>query len=55
MQIGDKVKLLDGNEATITGFGMGDFIGDPFPVFLVTTNGEKVTLMSSALKARETK
>lgn len=53
MQIGDKVRLMDGTKATITGVGIGDFIGDPFPVYLTTATGKAITLMSSALKARK--
>lgn len=55
MKRGDRVQMKDGTEGTITRVGMGDFFGDPFPVYLTTTTGKTVTLMSYELKAREVK
>lgn len=56
--VGSKIRLKGGQEATITGIGMSDFIGDPYPIYYqyVDTETQKVVrdhLMSNELKERK--
>lgn len=50
--LGDKIYLRDGQKATVIRLGMGDFIGDPFPVYYVTSKAEFGHIMSDSLRVR---
>ena len=47
---GDKINLKDGRTATVTGISLGDFIGDPYPVYFVTSEAEAGFVMSDELQ-----
>lgn len=56
MEKGDKVTLRNGQIGTITKIGMGDFIGDPKPVYVqYITNGrvKQEIIMSDQLVERK--
>lgn len=59
MEKGDRIRLKDGSEAVITSFGMSDFIGGAFPVYITIVSGRGIGtathVMSNELKRREEK
>lgn len=56
MNIGDKINLKNGHEATVTRIGMSDFIGGSYPIYVQYIKDNKVmqeVLMSDELKVRK--
>ena len=53
MTPGDQINLKDGRKASVTRIGMGDFIGDPFPIYYVVIGTtETGFLMSDELRKK---
>lgn len=59
MKRGDKIRLKDGAEAIITNIGLGDFLGDPKPVYYTVVRsgddnaiGDAGFVMSNELRAQ---